>query len=469
MFNVLDADRNHTLFFLSKKRACKLLIATHNCPKPTSKSRTSTQGLNLRMTSQYLFVTGSDSDSIVERLMKLKDDRAYTELYVSMIELDVAVSNALISVLRDRSRSWEGIYFAHCTGNVDVVISNALELGSVEKLSLLPSGHHIDDRCLFALANGLRLNTSIKSLVLRVDLFQELSEALAEGLSANSSLEELSLILSTAETTAVETLARGIQKNSGLKALKLNRCSLEDGQVAALIQALENHPSLRELIVQGSSCRAKGIVAISGLLQSDSKKPFKLDLSNQQFQRNGMFGISFLAPALPANKSMRFLDLSSNDLADVDVTCIASALCENSALEELKLTNCNISDNGVRIIAEHLPKMTGLKSLWLYGNPFGTQGANSLLDALRRNMYLEQLLLPRDKGKPFDDIQRKTEYFLALNKGGRRILLESNNVPMGLWPLIFERVNTVRLNSLSAKKAQANVIYFLLQGPAFMR
>jgi hypothetical protein len=421
------------------------------------------------MTSQYLFVTGSDSDSIVERLMKLKDNRAYTELYVSMIELDVAVSNALISVLRDRSRSWEGIYFAHCTGNVDVVISTALELGSVAKLSLLPSGHHIDDRCLFALANGLRLNTSIKSLVLRVDLFQELSEALAEGLSANSSLEELSLILSTAETTAVETLARGIQKNSGLKALKLNRCSLEDGQVAALIQALENHPSLRELIVQGSSCRAKGIVAISGLLQSDSKKPFKLDLSNQQFQRNGMFGISFLAPALPANKSMRFLDLSSNDLADVDVTCIASALCENSALEELKLTNCNISDNGVRIIAEHLPKMTGLKSLWLHGNPFGTQGANSLLDALRINMHLEQLLLPRDKGKPFDDIQRKTEYFLALNKGGRRILLESNNVPVGLWPLIFERVNKVRLNSLSARKAQANVIYFLLQGPAFMR
>jgi Ran GTPase-activating protein (RanGAP) involved in mRNA processing and transport len=59
---------------------------------------------------------------------------------------------------------------------------------------------------------------------------------------------------------------------------------------------------------------------------------------------------------------MRFLDLSSNHLTDVGVTCIASALIENSALEELKLVNCNVTDKGTKIIAKHLPRMTGLKT-----------------------------------------------------------------------------------------------------------
>jgi Ran GTPase-activating protein (RanGAP) involved in mRNA processing and transport len=298
-------------------------------------------------------------------------------------------------------------------------------------------------------------------------LYEELSTTLAEGLSANSALEELSLILSTSDTNAIDTLARGIQGNSKLKSLKLNRCSLEDGQVAALIKALENHPSLRELSVQGSSCRAMGIVAISGLLQSDNKKPFKLDLSNQHFTRNNPFGISFLAPALPENKSMRFLDLSSNHLTDVEVTCIASALIENSALEELKLVNCNVTDKGTKIIAKHLPLMTGLKTLWLQDNPLGEEGALSLFEASRTNMHLEQLILPKGRGRAMDDIQRKIDYFLALNKGGRRLLGNPNQVALGLWPRVLDRANSLSWDSFSVENAQASVIYCLIRnGPA---
>jgi hypothetical protein len=238
-----------------------------------------------------------------------------------------------------------------------------LELESVKKLALLPEGHRINDKCLYALANGLKVNKLVKSLVLHVDLNQEISSALAEGLKANSALEELSLILSTSDTNAIETLVKGIQENSKLKSLMLNCCSLEDGQIAALVSALENHASLRELLVQGSSCRAKGIVTISGLLQSANTKPFKLDLSKQDFERNETCGISFLAPALTENKSMRFLDLSSNNLTNIDVACIASTLSENLALEELKLLKFNITNRGAKIIAKNLPQMTGLRGL----------------------------------------------------------------------------------------------------------
>jgi Ran GTPase-activating protein (RanGAP) involved in mRNA processing and transport len=360
---------------------------------------------------------------------------------------------------------------AQCTGNVDVVITSALELGKVKRLSLLLSGRQFNDNCLFALAKGLQKNRSVKSLVLRVDLFQRLAEALAEGLSTNAALEELSLILSTSDTTAINTLARGIKQNTGLKTLLLNRCSLEDGQVAALIKALENHPSLQELSVQGSQCRAMGIVAISGLLQSSNEKPFKLDLSKQNFSRNEMFGISFLAPALPDNKSMRFLDLSSNDLTDVDMACLASALAENSALEELKLINCNISDKGIQILAHHLPRMVGLRSLWLQNNPFGLKGAQVLLDAVKKNKQLEQLWLPTGKGPEMDRIQEALLPHLQLNQAGQKLLYsDPNTVPQSLWPLVLERVNAIEWDSVSKQhssdKALLNAMYHLLQGPA---
>lgn len=423
------------------------------------------------MTSQYLFVTGSDSRSIIERLHKLKGDPIFRELYISMIDLNDDIANAIVDVLKDDSRSWDGLHVAHCTGNVDTVISCALDLGKVQKLSLLPSGQHFNDECLFALANGLKKNRSVKSLVFRVDLFQRLSEALAEGLTTNSSLEELSLILSTSDTAAINTLARGIKQNSGLKTLLLNRCSLEDGQVAALIRALENHPSLQELSVQGSSCRAMGIVAISGLLQSSNEKPFKLDLSKQNFSRDEMFGISFLAPALPANKSMRFLDLSSNDLTEIDITCLASALVENSALEGLKLVNCNISDKGAQILAKHLPRMPGLKSLWLHGNPFGRKGAQFMLDAVKQNRQLEQCWLPTGKGKAMEKIQEAMLPYLQLNQAGRKLLhADPNTVPQSLWPLALARINTIEWGSVSKQHppivAEPNAMYTLLQGPA---
>jgi hypothetical protein len=107
------------------------------------------------MTSHLLFVTGSDSKSIVQRLFKLKDDRAYKELYISMINLDDVVSRGIVDVLQDRSRPWDGIHIAHCTGKVDVLISNVLELESVQKRALLPDGHCISNKCVYTLVNGL--------------------------------------------------------------------------------------------------------------------------------------------------------------------------------------------------------------------------------------------------------------------------------------------------------------------------
>jgi hypothetical protein len=214
-------------------------------------------------------------------------------------------------------------------------------------------------------------------------------------------------------------------------------------------------------------CRSKGIIAISSLLKSDSKKLIKLDLSNQQELAIETFAVSFLASALPTNTSLKFLDLSSNRLNDGDVTSLAAALEENSALEELRLVNCNVSDRSATTLANHLPFMRGLKSLWLYGNPFDMEGAKNLLEAVRVNANLGQLLIPRGRRKTMDEIQRGIEYYLILNRGGRKLLQNVGTSP-GLWPRVLNRAGSVNWDYFITKSAQADIIYILLQGPALL-
>ena len=421
------------------------------------------------MTSHLLFVTGNDRASIVTRLENLQEDQSFTELYVSMIHLDDTIADALVEAIK--LREWDALHVAHCSGYVDRVISAALDFQQVPKISLLPAGHLVQDECLYVLAKGLQKNTSVKSLVLKVDLTVDLAEALAEGLGQNTGLEELSLLLSTSDKEAISALAVGLHTNKTLKSLKLNRCSLEDGHVAELIQALDHHPSLFELSVEGSSCRARGIVSLTGLLQrtstSTSQPNLMLNLQNQEFEENGQFGVNFLAPFLPRNKSMRFLDLSRNELSHAELACLASALSENSALQELRLVDCNISDRGAKLLAHYLPGMTGLRKLWLYGNPFKAEGAKALLEALRTNVHLEEMLIPRGKNKQMDQIQQEMEYYLILNRGGR-CLMYDKDVNLALWPRVLERTSELSWDYSSNKNDTAHLtaLYHLLQGPA---
>jgi hypothetical protein len=65
-------------------------------------------------------------------------------------------------------------------------------------------------------------------------------------------------------------------------------------------------------------------------------------------------------------------------------------------------------------------------------------------------------------------LQKQIAYNRCLTVGGRK-LLKAINVPLSLWSLVFERaVKMLRWGSFAdgRKKAQADVIYYLLQGPA---
>jgi hypothetical protein len=104
-----------------------------------------------------------------------------------------------------------------------------------------------------------------------------------------------------------------------------------------------------------------------------------------------------------------------------------------------------------------------LQRLSIAANRFGEDGANSLSQGLVTNVSLMDLPMPRGF-----DASGEIDYLLALNYGGRRLLVKEEEeaeqsaviVPLGLWPLVFERAQYCQ------PSLRASVIFYLLQGPA---
>jgi Ran GTPase-activating protein (RanGAP) involved in mRNA processing and transport len=234
--------------------------------------------------------------------------------------------------------------------------------------------------------------------------------------------------------------------------------------MATLMKVLEHHPSLTELSIQGSSCLREGIVAIGDLIGANNVQLRKVDLSNHQYEYGGdrMLGVDSLAESLAANSHLKYLSLSGHTLTCEDVECLATALPQKSGLQKLCLSNCDISDPGAMAFAKQIPRMKCLKYLWLHDNPFGEEGATAILHALESNWELEQLMIPRGRGTTGDDLQRKIEFQLILNRGGRKLLRE-HNVPQALLPAVLSRAGNIEWEYFIQNNAQAEVIFHLLQ------
>ena len=424
-----------------------------------------------KMIPQLLFVTGGgSSEAIVDRIRKSKYDANFSEIFLSGVHIDASILKELSEVLQEGE--WEGIHMGQCSGLVHSLIEYACP--HVHKLSLLCDFRRMDVAWCQSLSRGLQnSHCKITKLMLRVQLSHGLAIALCEGLSAkHCSLEELVLPISDSSLKSMLLLSTALRQCQSLKRLKLNRHDLvwtmDPCQIVTLMRALEDHESLRELSIQGSSCNEAGIRAISEYVIKGLEK---LDLSNHRFGGDRLFGMDQLTSALQhaGSRRLRYLSLSGHRLMEADMMGLAKSLEVNSTIEELALTNCHLSDSAIQAFAKSIPQLKRLKYLWLHDNPFDQNGAHALLESLKQNWQLEQLIIPRGRGSAMDDLQRKIEFQLVLNRAGRR-LLRASNVPLSLWPQVLVRADKARRDHYFAatKGTHVDAIFHLLQGPVLL-
>jgi hypothetical protein len=88
-----------------------------------------------------------------------------------------------------------------------------------------------------------------------------------------------------------------------------------------------------------------------------------------------------------------------------------------------------------------------------------------LLRSIQVNVTLEFLRLPEILPR---EAMQEIQHHMDLNRGGRR-LLQADNVPLGLWPVVIERITAIMEDEDSPIEKSAGIIYELLRrGPALL-
>jgi Leucine Rich repeat len=359
----------------------------------------------------------------------------YQQAEPLMVDRNLAMS--LCELLRCDDRIWDRIEIEHTDGEIDLIIAVALSTDRIKTIWF--SEVELNVATCHALATGLKYNRSVTELGLK--------RCRVGG------------------PVTVGLIGDGVRGNPAIESISLEQCNLQDGEVADFVACLRQCASLTKLSVEGNVCRDRSIHELDLLLREMTLQ--SLSLHNQRIEEEEQLDLAPIAQCLHGqNSAVKFLDLSRNGLGDHDVTLLMEGLIDNNqSLTTLHLDQNLISNDGARTIAEALPNLSpSFKTLALPENPLIDElGATLLLDSIRRQMYVETLILPSG----ISHIQRKIRWYGNMNRGGRRLFSTPRKVAMSLYPLIVERVNNIPpSHSWNPETAAPETIYgFLRFGP----
>lgn len=150
-----------------------------------------------------------------------------------------------------------------------------------------------------------------------------------------------------------------------------------------------------------------------------------------------------------------------------------------------------ITDEGLKRLGAALPNIHGLKRISLWANPYDEVGVQAFCDGLQRNMDLEEVDLFRNF-----TCSETIQYYTLLNRAGRRLLhdvhsddvtaasvtdgdtsrqnivdasdpaLRRKPVPLGLWPIVLERLQKLHLPESGDQHEGATAFTHRMQPPA---
>jgi hypothetical protein len=376
---------------------------------------------------------GRNSDEMVHRIQEYQStdpDNPISLLEVRETVLDDVVMEAIVQLIQ--SRGVDTIQFDDCGAYASCFsLQIAQALGSVPNVRLTAPtflSHYFLDTMLESA-------TKLTNLRIQDHFDCQQMEALAKGLKGNTTLQVLDLSRSRMESLAI--LAEGLQENKTLKVLKLRSLGFNDESIHVLIDAIKYHPQLEDLDLSFNHCAS--LDSLAELVNDPSCRLSKLSLGYQNLWQSSRIDITAFARALRRNKSITAMSLARNKLVDSDILLLATALACNNTVQVLDLRENMLSDEGIAILANTIQHGTGIRIINLAQNPFQETGASSLLKAVETNHKLVDVHVNETTYKCSE-----IRYQTALNKAGRQLLFQSP--PLGLWPLVLERINRLEFS-----------------------
>lgn len=303
-------------------------------------------------------------------------------------------------------------------GNIDGILSGIEHNQSLELLEIHIQGNAFSQADGFSLEQLLRTTKTLKTL--RICGAMNLQhESLCQGLAANSTLDALSIDLSSA----------GASDQTSLN----------------IFSTLATHPSIQFLEITASSASADLFIKGLNIFLSFSTSLKHLSLSN--FNSDGKLAMEELSEGLNQNESLKVIETYSAFRGETNLSTIFGLLSQCPQLERLYFhEKC--------IVKSDLEKIKQLKRLKKPVILFlSAHTINYLAKTIEEVLHChpEIQLIAHDFGKAGESLKLLCD----LNLHGR-YLLDRPNVPLSLWPYILQKCS-----------AKEDVLYFFLKGPAF--
>ena len=420
-----------------------------------------------------------DSATIAGILREAKERPAVVELTFRNVAIDRIVVAALQDLLLQHAKQtkWQKLETIHCTGEIGAVIRAVTSNDCVQQFCFtgsVPIAHNprysLDAPSLQALGRAMQRPNSKTLTCLNLKgtrLTQHGLTLLSDGLSKSSSLQTFRMSHCAMEASDISILASALGQNRHLTVLLLAHCKLNGDDhadnFALLLEGLIHHPTLQCVNIYGMTCRPRATQALADMLTRSSSpcQLWHLGLKNNLNQPEDKLDVTSLIQALRTNTTLTNLQLSGNNVHDDDMEPLADILAHhNTTLKGLGLTANNIGSAGLRSFATRLADMRGLRFLDVQRNHFDVDAKEEIIAALQNNMELERLDLD-------GTYHEQKSFYLGLNKGGRRLLLNSN-APLALWPLVLERASKLTFGR-NRPFAHLDVLYCLVRGPALFQ
>jgi len=210
------------------------------------------------------------------------------------------------------------------------------------------------------------------------------TKAIALALINNTSVLKLNLSDNALEAEGGQYIANMLRENCYITTLDLGENKLGTSGAKSLGDMLHSNVNLKEVFLSGNSFSDKDIEHFT-----DVMKDFRLTHFDLSKNCIGEKGGQLLGPAIGANESLEFLNVSWNNLRRRGAIAVAHGLKNNVMLKQLNLAWNGFGDEGAVALGEALRNNTIIQWLDISNNRITAEGAKYLAKGVEGNEGLK--------------------------------------------------------------------------------
>jgi Ran GTPase-activating protein (RanGAP) involved in mRNA processing and transport len=195
------------------------------------------------------------------------------------------------------------------------------------------------------------------------------------------SLKFLDLSGNNLRVSGVKILAESLKSNKTLLSLYLNKNNIESNGGFYLADSLIKNETLEKLSLASNRINDNGLSSLLTVLSNNNKTIKYLDLSDNQLKNPDLQNISEFISQSP---SLNILNISKNSIDAISSHLIGLSLRAAQKLSIVYLQSTNLNEESAPLLLKNLSD-SKICEIYLDDNPFGEIGAILLANTIKSN------------------------------------------------------------------------------------